>query len=230
MHNRVLWLESLMAASLVAGAMLARMRRFQAHGWLQGLIVVANAVVIGAAMIPSLSRYWPHISDTPILLVHAIAGSVAEILGIYVILSAGLRWLPERCRFTSYKPWMRLTLAAWLVAFGLGAWTYQSLNGGPAAAPAPPPKPAAPAVTRVTVKNFGFDPPELNITAGTEVEWVDEGGKHSIQADDGSFKSDPLTAGASFKHRFDVPGRFPYYCEFHGSAGGQDMAGVVNVK
>jgi hypothetical protein len=66
------------------------------------------------------------------VLLHAIAGIVAELLGLYVVVCAGLGWLPARFRFTNYKPWMRLTLAAWLVAFGLGAWTYQTLNGGSA--------------------------------------------------------------------------------------------------
>jgi plastocyanin len=120
---------------------------------------------------------------------------------------------------------MHVTLGAWLVAFGLGAWTYRTLNGS---APATPP--SLPSSTRSAVKNFGFDPAEITVAAGTEVEWTDQGGRHSVQADDGSFKSETMTAGGTFKHRFDRPGVYRYFCEFHGAAGGHDMAGAVIVK
>ena len=223
MHQKALWLELAMAIGLLAGAGLARLRRFTAHGWLQGTIVTANVLIIAVVMIPAFYRDF---GATRVVLVHAIAGSIAELLGLYVVLSAGLGWLPARFRFQNYKPWMRLTLATWLVAVGLGAWTYQTLNGG-SAAPSPP---ASPSTTRITVKNFAFDPPELTVPAGTEVEWTDATGRHTVQADDGSFKSDTLTAGGSFKHRFDKPGVYRYFCEFHGAAGGHGMAGVVNVR
>jgi plastocyanin len=224
----VLWLEATMALGLVVGAVLARRRRFRLHGWLQGAIVTLNALLIAFVMIPSFYRYFgSRTADTRVVLVHAIAGSIAELLGLYVVLCAGLGWLPARFRFTNYKPWMRVTLAAWLVAFGLGAWTYQKLNGG-SAAPGPPASSGSNA--RITVKNFGFDPAELTVPAGTEVEWTDVAGRHNVQADDGSFKSDTLAAGGTFRHRFDQPGVYRYFCEFHGEAGGHDMAGVVKVQ
>ncbi len=223
-----------MAAALIVGAVLARMRRFRVHGWLQGTIVIGNILLIARVMIPSLYRFLESSAPTPrIVLVHAIAGSVTELLGLYVVLSAGLGWLPARFRFSNYKPWMRLTLAAWLVAFGLGAWTYQTLNGGSAnegaAAPIAPVSPSS-SSAQITVKNFAFDPPDLTVSVGTEVVWTDQGGRHTVQADDGSFKSDTLIGGGTFKHRFDRPGVYRYFCELHGSAGGHDMAGVVNVR
>jgi len=217
-----------MAAGLLAGALLARLGRFRVHGWVQGLIVSGNAVVIGIVMIPSFVRYFPsRTADTRVVPVHAAAGSLAELLGLYVVVSAGLGWLPERFRIKNYKRWMRLALGLWLVAFGLGAWTYRTLNGGSAAAALP----AAASAARIVVRNFAFDPAELSVPAGTEVEWIDETGRHDVQADDGtSFKSDVMTAGGTFKHRFDRPGVYRYFCEFHGSAGGHDMAGVVTVR
>jgi plastocyanin len=81
----------------------------------------------------------------------------------------------------------------------------------------------------ITVKNFGFEPKELTVPVGTEVQWTDEGGRHSVESDDGSFQSPALAAGETFKHKFDKPGRYMYHCEFHGSQGGHDMAGVVVV-
>jgi plastocyanin len=227
MQEIVLWLEAAMAAALIIGAVLARLRLFRVHGWLQGTIVSGNILLIARVMIPSLHRYLGSSTPTPrIVLVHAIAGSVTELLALYVVLSAGLGWLPARFRFTNYKPWMRLTLAIWLVTFGLGAWTYETLNGGSAA----PSTPASSSNAQINVKNFSFEPPELTVPAGTDVEWINQAGRHTVQADDGSFKSDTLTAGGIFKHRFDRPGVYRYFCEFHGTAGGHDMAGVVNVK
>jgi plastocyanin len=226
-HKMVLGLEAAMAVGLVMGALLARLHRFRAHGWLQGAIVAANALLIAVVMIPSFYRYLGSRPLGPrVVLVHAIAGSTAELLGLYVVLCAGLGWVPARFRFTNYKLWMRLTLAAWLVAFGLGAWTYQTLNGG-SVAPSPP---APGSNARITVKNFTFDPAELTVPAGTEVEWANESGRHTVQADDHSFRSEVLTAGGTFRHRFDRPGVYRYFCEFHGAAGGHDMAGVVNVR
>jgi plastocyanin len=95
---------------------------------------------------------------------------------------------------------------------------------------APQAPPAAGSVTKVTIKNFAFDPAEITVAPGTEVEWTDETGRHTVEADDGSFKSGTLTAGGTFKHRFDRPGVYRYFCEFHGSKGGHDMAGTVKVQ
>jgi hypothetical protein len=58
MHKIVLGLEAAMAIGLVVGAILARLRRFRAHGWLQGVIVTLNAVLIAFVMIPSFYRYF----------------------------------------------------------------------------------------------------------------------------------------------------------------------------
>jgi len=70
----------------------------------------------------------------------------------------------------------------------------------------------------------------LNGGSVAEVEWTDQGGRHSVQADDGSFQSETMTAGGTFNHRFDRAGVYRYFCEFHGAAGGHDMAGVIIVK
>jgi plastocyanin len=82
----------------------------------------------------------------------------------------------------------------------------------------------------VTVKNFSFDPKEVTVATGTTVEWTDASGKHTIEADKGEFKSETLTAGGKFEHKFDKPGTYDYFCGFHGSKGGHDMAGKIIVK
>ncbi|MEK6287497.1 MAG: plastocyanin/azurin family copper-binding protein [Acidobacteriota bacterium] len=85
---------------------------------------------------------------------------------------------------------------------------------------------------KVTVKisSFKFDPKVLTVAPGTTVEWVNEGGRHSVVADDGSFKSEALKQGDKFEHKFDKAGTFAYHCEFHGEKGGKDMAGKIVVK
>jgi len=82
----------------------------------------------------------------------------------------------------------------------------------------------------VQVSSFKFEPKVLTVAAGTTVEWVNNGGRHSIEADDGSFKSEALKQGDKFEHKFDKPGTFAYHCEFHGEKGGKDMAGTVVVR
>ena len=81
----------------------------------------------------------------------------------------------------------------------------------------------------VKVSSFKFEPKALTVAAGTTVEWVNEGGRHTVEADDGSFKSDVLTDGKTFEHTFDKPGTYAYHCSFHGEAGGKDMAGKIIV-
>ena len=137
-----------------------------------------------------------------------------------ILLSAG----PGRLRITNYKLWTRSCLAMWLVTAGLGGYVYEKLNGDTAVVHAQ----AAP--TRIVIKGFAFDPKKVTVAVGTEVEWMDESGRHSVVADDGSFKSEILTAGGTFKHTFDKKGAYPYYCEFHGAAHGKDMSGVVTVR
>src|SRR5262249_9705714 len=102
--------------------------------------------------------------------------------------------------------------------------------------PAAPPqaaatKPATEPATKVTVKisNFQFTPKEVTIPAGATVEWVDEMGRHTVEADDGSFKSETLAANGKYEHTFDKPGTYPYFCTFHGDKHGVEMAGVINV-
>jgi plastocyanin len=82
----------------------------------------------------------------------------------------------------------------------------------------------------VKVSSFQFTPKVLTITPGTTVEWVNEAGRHTVEADDGSFKSDVLKAGDKFEHKFDKAGTFAYHCEFHGEKGGKDMAGKIIVR
>src|SRR5437868_12719386 len=85
------------------------------------------------------------------------------------------------------------------------------------------------AAAKVTVSNVKFEPRTLTVKAGTTVTWENKEGTHTVTSDTGAFESETLSAGQSFSHKFDKAGRYPYYCTFHGSKGGHDMAGVIVV-
>jgi plastocyanin len=86
------------------------------------------------------------------------------------------------------------------------------------------------APTTVAIQVLRFVPQDITVPVGTRVAWVNDGGRHQIVADDGTFKSQPLTAAQQkFVYLFRRPGVFPYHCYFHGGPGGKGMAGVVTV-
>ena len=90
------------------------------------------------------------------------------------------------------------------------------------------PDPAAAGAT-VTISNFQFSPRSVRVKAGSDVTWEVKEGTHTVNADNGSFGSAALSAGQKFSHTFATPGTYRYYCSFHGSKGGHDMAGVITV-
>jgi uncharacterized membrane protein YozB (DUF420 family) len=55
---------------------------------------------------------------------HGALGTVTELAGLYIVLSAGTGVLPENLRITKYKVWMRSVLALWWVVLLLGMATY----------------------------------------------------------------------------------------------------------
>jgi len=78
---------------------------------------------------------------------------------------------------------------------------------------------------------FAFDPPDIEVDAGTTVSWIwDDTETHTVTSDTGVWPSSGGLSGPGprFDHRFDAPGRFPYFCGFHG-APGAGMHGSVTV-
>jgi len=70
---------------------------------------------------------------------------------------------------------------------------------------------------KVAIKDVNFSPKELKIKKGDTVVWTNNDERdHTVTADDGkSFKSGNLADGATFKQKFDKPGRYKYHCEYH---------------
>ena len=127
----VLVLEIAMGIGLLVGARLARKGRFRQHAWCQSAIVLLNLAVVAVMMIPSfrvhvlprvpakLGKAYYGLATT-----HAAFGTVTELAGLYILLSASTTVLPERLRITKYKTWMRSALVLWWVVLLLGIATY----------------------------------------------------------------------------------------------------------
>jgi len=120
-----------MGLGLLVGARLARKGRFRQHAWCQSVIVLLNLAVIAVMMIPSFRVHvLPRIPAKlgkayyALATMHAALGTVTELAGLYILLSAGTNLLPQRFRITKYKAWMRTVLVLWWLVLLLGLATY----------------------------------------------------------------------------------------------------------
>ena len=127
----VLLLEIAMGAGLLIGAWLAHKQRFRQHAWCQSIIVLLNFAVITMMMAPSfrihvLPRIPARLDKAYYALAtaHAALGTVTELAGLYILLSAGTRLLPDKLRIAKYKTWMRTALVLWWGVLLLGVATY----------------------------------------------------------------------------------------------------------
>jgi plastocyanin len=83
----------------------------------------------------------------------------------------------------------------------------------------------------VSASDFQFTPAQITINVGDTVQWANEGGLHSVVADDGSFTSGPASTSAwTYDFTFNTPGTFQYYCVIHGFPGGGGMSGIITVQ
>jgi plastocyanin/uncharacterized membrane protein YozB (DUF420 family) len=233
--------QILMGLMLLGGMVLARAGRFRAHAVCQSTVVLLNLIPIGLFMAPAFrGEIAPGLPDRvgqlsyALPAAHATLGGIAEILALYILLSAGTRLLPRALRFTNYKVWMRSTISLWWVVVIIGLASYAASYLAPGATkaniPVPLASPDAPEPVGVDVRNFVFEPNELTVMVGTTVIWTITAGRHTVTADDRTFDSPTiLTTGEQFTHTFDTEGVFPFYCELHGSPGGADMAAVIRV-
>ena len=68
----------------------------------------------------------------------------------------------------------------------------------------------------VKIGKFTFDPPELQVKAGTLVTWTNEDDiPHTVAAADRSFKSKPLDTDEKYTFAFTAPGSYTYFCSLH---------------
>jgi plastocyanin len=82
----------------------------------------------------------------------------------------------------------------------------------------------------VNMVGVSFAPTEVHVAPGATVQWVNASTlQHTVTADDGSFDSGLLDPDATFSMSFDAPGVYMYFCQPHGSAGGNGMSARIVV-
>ncbi len=84
----------------------------------------------------------------------------------------------------------------------------------------------------IEVRDFQFDPDELEITAGDTVEWINEQGFHNVNGTQTTFPSNPESFGNStgngwtYQYVFTAAGTYDFQCDPHATAG---MNGSITV-
>ena len=123
--------QFIMGVALLAGAFLAKHRRYRAHGICQTMVLVSNLLMILLVMWPSFrQQVQPAMSKVlhkwyyGAALIHAVLGIMAEALGLYIVIVAGTNLLPQRLRFKHWKWWMRTELFLWVIVLLSGVGTY----------------------------------------------------------------------------------------------------------
>jgi uncharacterized membrane protein YozB (DUF420 family) len=123
--------QIIMGVALASGAILARQKRYRAHGICQTTVLLLNLLMIGLVMWPSFQQQvkpalskvlhkWYYKAAT----IHAVLGITAELLGLYIVLVAGTNILPDWLRFKHWKWWMRTELVLWAMVLLSGVGTY----------------------------------------------------------------------------------------------------------
>ena len=116
---------------LLAGLALARGGRYRAHGLCQSAGFVLAVALTALWMIPAFHAIHADALGRGIVnrvtiavAAHVVVGTVALLLGAWIVLVAGTPLVPERLRFTNYKRWMRTLLTLWWAAIVLGLAIY----------------------------------------------------------------------------------------------------------
>ena len=85
---------------------------------------------------------------------------------------------------------------------------------------------SAPQTHTVIIHNFAFQPAELTVNVGDTVVWKNTDiVSHTVTAADGSFDSDEIKSGKSWKLVAKKAGTFAYACSPH-----PNMRGTLTVK
>src|SRR5579871_1889354 len=68
----------------------------------------------------------------------------------------------------------------------------------------------------ITIDNFTFTPPELTVTAGTTVKWVNHDDiPHNVIDKNKAFRSKALDTDDSYSFTFANAGTYDYFCGLH---------------
>ena len=130
--------QLIMGTALLAGAHLAKQKRYKAHGICQTSVLLLNLVMIGLVMWPSFQeQVKPALSKVlhkwyyEAAAIHAVLGIAAELLGLYIVIVAGTDVPPQWLRFKRWKLWMRTELVLWAIVLISGVATYCAWHVAP---------------------------------------------------------------------------------------------------
>jgi uncharacterized membrane protein YozB (DUF420 family) len=123
--------QLIMGLALIAGVLLAKQKRYAAHGICQTTVLLLNLLMIELVMWPSFQQQvkpalskvlhkWYYEAAT----IHTLLGIAAELLGLYIVIVAGTDVLPQWLRFKRWKLWMRTELVLWAIVLVSGVGTY----------------------------------------------------------------------------------------------------------
>lgn len=116
---------------LIFVAMWVKMRQnHKMHGWLMGVAVALHTVTILVVMLPSLQGMGGVFENmysrfALVTIIHAIAGSLAEILGLFLVGAWAFSRNVGDC--FKKKQVMRVTIVLWLIGLVLGIYVYVML-------------------------------------------------------------------------------------------------------
>lgn len=84
-------------------------------------------------------------------------------------------------------------------------------NGGNNGGNNPPPT-----GNNVSIENMSFNSSSLTVKAGSTVKWTNNDNvAHTVTADDNSFDSGNIAAGATYSRTFSTAGTISYHCTIH---------------
>ena len=73
-----------------------------------------------------------------------------------------------------------------------------------------------PTVAVVKIDNFAFEPSSITVAKGTTVEWTNgDDVPHTVVEKKVRFKSKALDTDDRYRHTFNEPGSFQYFCSLH---------------
>lgn len=120
----------IVALLFTIGAGLAHLHRYTAHRWVQTSAATLNAIMVFWMMVlPFRDFVLPGLPEQAgerfyaVTTLHAVVGAVALPFGLFVVLR-GNELVPQRLKFTNYKPFMRTAYVLYILATLLGVWTY----------------------------------------------------------------------------------------------------------
>ena len=69
---------------------------------------------------------------------------------------------------------------------------------------------------QVMIDNFVYSPVPLTVKVGTTVTWINHDDiPHTVDSNEGKFKSAALDTDEKFEFHFTEAGEYPFYCRIH---------------